>query len=153
MSATVAALLVDDAGRLLFGLRAMTKASYPGTWDAPGGHIEPGETPDQALIREVREELGVEIDTWTALRTIEFMEGGQIVPCHVFAVAAWTGVPSNACDEHDELRWFSLADVAKLSNLASTAYPLLAAEAVDIVDRHAGRGRLVPDRTAADQGL
>lgn len=153
MSVTVAALLVDDVRRLLFGLRAMTKVSYPGMWDAPGGHVELGETLEQALIREVREELGIQLSKWTLLRTVDFKEGGQIVPCHVFAVADWTGLPSNACDEHDELRWFSLAELEKLPNLASSAYPILAAEAIRVVDGGKGRERLDPHSTAADQGL
>lgn len=43
MSELVVALLVDAAGRVLFGRRSLTKATYAGCWDAPGGHVEPGE--------------------------------------------------------------------------------------------------------------
>jgi 8-oxo-dGTP pyrophosphatase MutT (NUDIX family) len=45
---TVGGLLVDADGRVLFGLRAPWKKAWPEHWDAPGGHVEPGETVSQA---------------------------------------------------------------------------------------------------------
>jgi 8-oxo-dGTP diphosphatase len=57
----VAALaLVDEDGRILLTQRPEGK-SMAGLWEFPGGKIEPGETPEAALIREIREELGIEL--------------------------------------------------------------------------------------------
>lgn len=57
----VAALaLVDEDGRILLTQRPEGK-SMAGLWEFPGGKVEPGETPEAALIREIREELGVEL--------------------------------------------------------------------------------------------
>lgn len=55
-----AAALVDKDGRVLIAQRPEGK-SLAGLWEFPGGKIEPGENPEQALIRELREELGIEV--------------------------------------------------------------------------------------------
>jgi len=56
----VAVALVDEAGRILLGQRPAGK-HLGGLWEFPGGKVEPGETPEAALVRELAEELGVEI--------------------------------------------------------------------------------------------
>ncbi|HEV7417027.1 MAG TPA: 8-oxo-dGTP diphosphatase MutT [Tianweitania sediminis] len=55
----VACALVDADGRVLLARRPEGKA-LAGLWEFPGGKVEPGETPEAALIRELREELGIE---------------------------------------------------------------------------------------------
>jgi len=57
----VAAALIDADGRILLQQRAPGRA-LAGLWEFPGGKIEPGETPEAALIRELKEELGVATD-------------------------------------------------------------------------------------------
>jgi isopentenyldiphosphate isomerase len=55
--------LYDGAGRLYLQKRAADKDLYPGRWDTSvGGHVAPGETPDQAIRREAREELRIDLD-------------------------------------------------------------------------------------------
>lgn len=56
-----AVALVDADGRVLIAQRPEGKA-MAGLWEFPGGKIEPGETPEVALVRELKEELGIE--TW-----------------------------------------------------------------------------------------
>jgi 8-oxo-dGTP diphosphatase len=56
----VACALVDADGRVLIGQRPQGK-QLGGLWEFPGGKLEPGETPEEALIRELREELGIEV--------------------------------------------------------------------------------------------
>jgi len=54
--------LFDRDGRLYLQKRAATKDRFPGRWDTSvGGHVAPGETPDQAIQRETREELGIDL--------------------------------------------------------------------------------------------
>ena len=52
------ALIVDDDGRILVQRRSPHRRLFPDTWDIVGGHVEPGETLQEALHREVREETG-----------------------------------------------------------------------------------------------
>ena len=59
----VAGALIDADGRVLICRRPEGKA-MAGLWEFPGGKVEPGETPEAALIRELKEEL--DIDTWTS---------------------------------------------------------------------------------------
>ncbi|MCD4684456.1 MAG: NUDIX domain-containing protein [Anaerolineae bacterium] len=55
----VGVIIEDAAGRVLLIQRATPHGN--GTWSNPGGHLDPGETPDQCAIRETREETGIEI--------------------------------------------------------------------------------------------
>jgi 8-oxo-dGTP diphosphatase len=50
--------VVDDRGRIFFQKRSAERKLFPNTWDIVGGHLEPGESVDDALRREVREETG-----------------------------------------------------------------------------------------------
>ena len=69
-------LLFDRHGRLLIYLRDdKPEIPFPGHWDFFGGHLEAGETPEEALVREVREELGVELNAWSFFRCYDCLEG------------------------------------------------------------------------------
>ncbi|MGW5271052.1 (deoxy)nucleoside triphosphate pyrophosphohydrolase [Streptomyces sp. NPDC004044] len=97
----VVAGAVYDQGRLLAARRS-APPELAGRWELPGGKLEPGETGEQALVRELREELGVETEP------LERIPGEwPLAPGYVLRV--WTarlvsGVPAPLQD-HDELRW------------------------------------------------
>lgn len=111
-------LLIDSEGRMLLGLRAHDKPVAPDLWDIVGGRVEPGETPERALVREITEELGVVPICFRLLASVpEPASGPPEVLHHVFAITGWTGgQPYNACDEHSEVRWFTIEDVRNLTD-------------------------------------
>lgn len=69
-------LLFDGGGRLLIYLRDdKPEIPFPNHWDLFGGHLEAGETPEQALVREVREELGITLKDWQFFRCFDCAVG------------------------------------------------------------------------------
>jgi len=99
-----AVALVDVDGRVLLAQRPEGKA-MAGLWEFPGGKVEPGETPENALIRELNEELG--IDTWrSCLAPLTFASHSYhdfhlLMP--LFACRKWEGVPRAM--EGQALKW------------------------------------------------
>ena len=119
----VAAAALVHRGRVLLCHRRPDLAWYPDVWDLPGGHLHPGETPHDALVRECREELGVHVLDTTP---IPVETGDPHVVLHLFAVHSWRGEPVNAAaDEHDRIDWFDRHGITALG-LADPRYlPLL----------------------------
>lgn len=118
----VGAILMRD-GKLLLGLRAPHKKAAPNTWDTIGGHVEQGETDEQAMLREVHEEAGVTPTSFSLLTTTKW-EGVESYA--IYTVTSWTGGdPRLADNEHTELRWFTPQEAAALPNLAAEEYRTL----------------------------
>lgn len=119
-----AAVLIDADNRILIQKRPEGKA-WAGYWEFPGGKLELGETPEQALVRELREELNVTTieKAFFPLSFISYTypEGHALIP--LFGCRNWTGVPQAL--EHQELAWVRaprLADYQLLpSNVAMIA--------------------------------
>ena len=99
-----AVALIDADGRVLLAQRPEDK-SMAGLWEFPGGKVEPGETPEAALIRELNEELG--IDTWqSCLAPLTFASHAYpdfhlLMP--LFACRRWQGIASPR--EGQNLAW------------------------------------------------
>ena len=99
-----AVALIDPEGRVLLAQRPAGK-SMAGLWEFPGGKVEPGETPEVALIRELHEELG--IDTWeSCLAPLTFASHSYddfhlLMP--LFACRKWQGVVT--AREGQKLAW------------------------------------------------
>jgi 8-oxo-dGTP diphosphatase len=97
-----AAVLIRADGATLLGQRPDGKA-YAGYWEFPGGKIEPGEPVAEALRREIREELGVEIERAYPWITRVFAYPHATVRLHFHRVSAWRGEPRAL--EHRALAW------------------------------------------------
>ncbi len=99
-----AVALIDRDGRVLLAQRPEGK-SMAGLWEFPGGKVEPGETPEVALIRELEEELG--INTWqSCLAPLTFASHSYddfhlLMP--LFACRKWDGTPQSR--EGQKLAW------------------------------------------------
>ena len=104
----------DGEVRILLGRRSSRRRTWPGVWDFPGGHIEPGETTVGALVRELREELGVYTGACHEVASLPVCEpnSGQTVVLHLYAVTEWQGTPKNCePEENDEIAWFTLPSI------------------------------------------
>lgn len=107
-----AVALIDVDGRVLLAKRPEGK-TLAGLWEFPGGKVEAGESPEVALIRELKEELG--IDTWSScLAPLTFASHAYedfhlLMP--LFACRRWDGVPQGK--EGQTLSWVRVADFSK----------------------------------------
>jgi 8-oxo-dGTP diphosphatase len=101
------AVIRDDEGRLLLVRRG--RAPSAGLWSVPGGRLEAGETPQEAAVREVREETGLEVALGQLLATVEI---GEFL-VHDFA-AEVVGGQLQAGDDASEVRWCSFDEAALL---------------------------------------
>jgi 8-oxo-dGTP pyrophosphatase MutT (NUDIX family) len=100
----VCGLLIRDGSALLVH-RSPDRAVYPGVWDFPGGHVEPGESGPAALVRELAEELDVVIAEPVGDGDLKL--SGDTWWLTVWVVTEWEGTPRNVQpDEHDDLAWF-----------------------------------------------
>ncbi len=132
----VAGALVKD-GRLLLA-RRLDGDPLAGSWELPGGKVEPGETPDEALAREWREELGVRVEEVEPLSFASVPGGGRHLTLLVFRVLSLDGDP--AAVGVAEVRWARPDEAARL--------PLLPADR-PLVDR---LPRVGPDRFSPGPG-
>ena len=103
----VAAALTDGQGRVLVQQRAPHR-SMPGLWEFPGGKVEPGETPEQALSRELDEELGVQVDP-AALAPVAFASeplGEKHLLLLLYSAQRWRGDPRPL--DASGIRWMTV---------------------------------------------
>lgn len=104
----VVAAVIVDGDRVLACRRAPGKDAA-GRWEFPGGKVEAGETPEEALVREIREELGVPVRVGALLdRTVT---GRVDLACYRTAL---TGEAPTASMDHDALRWVERSRLAHL---------------------------------------
>jgi 8-oxo-dGTP pyrophosphatase MutT (NUDIX family) len=111
-------LVIDSSGTkgLLIGRIDLKDQSREKLlWSLPKGHIEAGESPEQAAIREVREETGIESEIQTSLGVIDFwfMAGGKRIhkTVHHFVFKEKGGRISPQVSEVDDVRWFPLNEI------------------------------------------
>jgi 8-oxo-dGTP diphosphatase len=121
----LAGVLVDGAGRLLIAQRPPGK-HLAGMWEFPGGKREAGETPTDALLRELDEELGIAADplSFEALIRIPWAYGERTMLLEAMCVRAWSGEPLAL--EASALAWWDPRHI-DAAQLAPADRPILAA--------------------------
>ena len=81
-------------------------------WEFPGGKIEVGETPEECLIRECKEELGVTIQAEQFIRNVEYEYPEITVNIRFYLCKLIDGAPT--CLEHNDIQWCTLDEIMKL---------------------------------------
>lgn len=127
----VAAVLISSDNKILLGKTALdAHGAYSGSWVIPGGGIEPGETPLQALVREIQEETNIDITPYeitlvegerTGESTKKLKDSGEVVLCkmnfgdYVVKITDKTAAElgDKPTEELVQLRWFNLDELAQ----------------------------------------
>ena len=111
----------DDAGRCLLLKRSLTSKGNPGKWEFPGGKIDPGESFDEALLREVVEETGLTISIQGVAGTAESEVPAAKV---VYLILEGRVESGQLClsDEHDDCVWVGLQELPSM-DLAAQFLP------------------------------
>ena len=109
----VGAVIRDDSGRLLLIKRGHEPNA--GMWSLPGGRIEPGETDAEALVREMREETGLEVEPGPLVGQVQRPGRGLDVVDIRDYEATVTGGTLRAGDDAADARWVAAADLDSLA--------------------------------------
>ena len=108
----VVGAIIKDGDRYLVGQRAANKAQG-GLWEFMGGKIEPGETPEQALARECREELALEIEKKHIIDSVVHEYPEKTIRLTLISCSPKSGSNPKAL-EHQQIRWVTRAEMDAL---------------------------------------
>ena len=108
----VVGAIIKDGDRYLVGQRAANK-SQGGLWEFMGGKIEPGETPEQALARECREELDLEIENEHIIDSVIHEYPEKTIRLTLISCSPKTGSIPKAL-EHQQIKWVTRAEMDTL---------------------------------------
>ena len=123
MIEVAAGILADARGRVLL-MRRLPGKHLAGLWEFPGGKLERGETIEQALARELREELGIEVRACAPLISIPWRYPEKTVRLHALRVTAWSDEPR--AREGHPLRWVPV-DEMEVAQMPPADAPIVVA--------------------------
>ncbi|MCP3673590.1 MAG: 8-oxo-dGTP diphosphatase MutT [Gammaproteobacteria bacterium] len=116
-----AAVIVNAKNETLLSLR-LPDAHQGGKWEFPGGKFEVGETPEQALVRELKEELDIDILQTEPFIELQYTYPEKTVNLHVLKVISFTGTPKGL--EGQAVEWVAMKKLQKLK-FPDANYPIL----------------------------
>jgi mutator protein MutT len=105
------AFMLIASNAILVEKRSITKRLLPGALAIPGGHMDEGESVEEALLRELREELNITPLGFTYICTL-LHQAEELRRIHYFVVEGWSGEMSAL--EAESLRWLPLDDLSAL---------------------------------------
>lgn len=129
-----AAVIERPDGEFLLACRPEGKP-YPGYWEFPGGKIEPGEDPRAAIVRELKEELGIEVREATPWITRVYAYTHATVRLHFYRVSAWDGEPQPLEDQAIAWQRAGATDVSPMLPANAPVLSALALPAIMVVSR------------------
>lgn len=145
-----AGILAGENGRVLLMQRLPGK-HLAGLWEFPGGKVEQGETIEQALARELDEELGIEVRACASLISLPWHYPGKSVRLHALRVTAWAGEPR--AREGNPLRWVRAGemDAAQMPPADAPIVTALRLPARYVITAKAGSGTFFAARDGLGQ--
>ena len=117
------AYVIEKDGTVLVLRRSPSKDHAPGEWETGSGRVEAGETPEQAVHREVREETGLQVDVMGPVDTFHFYRGASCE--ETIGITFWcryAGGEFRMCEEHDCAEWLGFDKaIARLGDNGAAA--------------------------------
>lgn len=107
----VGAVIQNDQNQILCALRS-PKMSMPNCWEFPGGKIEKNEKPEEALVREIQEELGCEISVTDLVEDVIYEYQNIIVNLITYEAQIKSGTP--VANEHAKIEWKEISELKEL---------------------------------------
>jgi 8-oxo-dGTP diphosphatase len=107
---SVTAAVIEEGGRVLVARRKRGDR-FEGRWEFPGGKVEPGETPEESLKRELREEMGIDVAVGERLCVCPFRAGEAIMELLVYRTRIVNG--KIVCHDHEEVRWIEPGELGR----------------------------------------
>lgn len=108
----LSAAIIIKNGKILLGFRSKHREYFPEVWDLLGGHCEEGESFEDCIRRELKEELGI---TVLKLKEYQLIDKQPDFLMKLFLIQEWKGTPMNLRpNEHEVVEWFSFQEASKL---------------------------------------
>jgi 8-oxo-dGTP diphosphatase len=110
MMIDVTAAIWIESGRVLIARRP-PGASYAGLWEFPGGKAQHGESLEECLKREIKEELGIHVQVGPFFGESIYTDGNKTIRLLAYRVGSANGIP--AANDHAELSWVKMGDLGR----------------------------------------
>ena len=107
----VTAAIIESGNKILIGQRKAKDSLFGGLWEFPGGKIEDGETPEECMARELKEELEIEVEVGTLITSNKHRYPNGIYELLVYKVEHISG--NFVLNDHDEIKWITIAEISK----------------------------------------
>ena len=116
MQITITAVFIKDR-KILLEKRRKDEDNYADCWALPGGHVEKGENPEDALVREMKEELAIIVRDFEFLETFEDIDptSKEEFEHNAFLCRTWLDHIATTT-EQERLKWFNLDEFEQISN-------------------------------------
>ncbi|WP_028387901.1 8-oxo-dGTP diphosphatase MutT [Legionella fairfieldensis] len=106
----VAVAVIFNAEKHVLITRRAAHATHGGMWEFPGGKLEPDESPSSALIREIKEEVDIDILDYLFLGEVTHQYNDKLVHLLIFSVYNYLG-KARCCESQTELRWVKVNEL------------------------------------------
>lgn len=106
--------VISEGGKYLLLKRASGSPNYPGAWDFTGGKDDPGETPEESVVRETKEETSLDIKPGKEIKSAAYKDREHDLFFHYFIPESVSGSVKLSSD-HSEYKWLPKEDIEKLT--------------------------------------
>ena len=107
----VTVAIIESENKILIAQRKANDNLFGGLWEFPGGKIEDGETPEECMARELKEELEIEVEVGTLITSNKHRYPNGIFELLAYKVEHISG--NFVLNDHDEVKWITIDEISK----------------------------------------